>query len=288
MGRRYAATWATPRSLGAVAVSGPVRCLHLSPVAAHLAVSDGRVVSLVADLALASPCAAVVPDLFADQSPAAAWRALDRGGLAERRLVFTGFAVDLESASAWDARPDWEGARRTLATRAGLRDALAGVRSILRGTGDDLSWVAFEADLLAESLLAPEPRLERVRDAVRRLVGRGPGLTPAGDDVLLGAFHALWILDGDDAGSRRRCLEALGDACSATTALAGAWLEAGAAGEAAFPWHTLLAVWGAEDAPAASAALAEVAAIGASSGRAMLAGFDAVLRRAEQLAQPLG
>src|SRR5204862_147285 len=118
------------------------------------------------------PCAAVVPDLFADQSPAAAWRALDRGGLAERRLVFAGFAVDLESASAWDARPDWEGARRTLATRAGLRDALAGVRSILRGTGDDLSWVAFEADLLAESLLAPEPRLERVRDAVRSLVGR--------------------------------------------------------------------------------------------------------------------
>jgi hypothetical protein len=287
--RRFAATWAASRSLRAVAVPGPVQCLHLSSVAAHLAVAEGRVISLVAELALASPCAAVVPNLFEDRSATAPWRALDRGGVIERgNLIGAGLVIALESAATWNARPDWEGARRSLATRRAARGTLASFQSVLAVPGEDWSWAATEAGLLAESLLRPEPSFERARDAARRLVGRGPGLTPAGDDVLLGAFHALWTLVANDAGGLDRCRGALGDLGSSTTALAGAWLQAGAAGEAAFPWHKLLAAWASEDAAAVSGALREVAAIGASSGRAMLAGFEAVLRRAEQLAQPLG
>ena len=246
-------------------------------------------VSLVAELAFASPCAAAVPNLFADRSATAVWRSLDCGGIVERRrLIVSGAVIDLGSAALWNARPDWEGVRRAPATSGAARGMLASLRSALDGQRDDWAWAAPEADLLAESLLRPEPSFERAREVARRLVGRGPGLTPAGDDVLLGAFHALWTLGANDGACLSLCLGALGEASTSTTALAGAWLEAGAAGEAAFPWHRLLAAWGSDDATAVSAALGEVAAIGASSGRAMLAGFEAVLRRAEQVAQPLG
>ena len=62
----------------------------------------------------------------------------------------------------------------------------------------------------------PPPRLRRgpdrpladgdakpLADAVRRLVGLGPGLTPAGDDVLAGALVALAATGGDAAALDR-------------------------------------------------------------------------------------
>jgi Protein of unknown function (DUF2877) len=37
-------------------------------------------------------------------------------------------------------------------------------------------------------------------EAARRLVGLGPGLTPSGDDFLVGYFRGLWLLSRDHAG----------------------------------------------------------------------------------------
>ena len=44
--------------------------------------------------------------------------------------------------------------------------------------------------------------------AIGRLIGRGPGLTPAGDDLIVGFLAGLWSTRGDDP-ARRRFLDRL-------------------------------------------------------------------------------
>lgn len=103
--------------------------------------------------------------------------------------------------------------------------------------------------------------------AARRLVGLGPGLTPAGDDCLVGWLAALHA-----AGARGRALlalvaaELLATARARTTALSGAFLAAAIAGVVAEPVHAFVAT---PDAAHRAALLA----LGATSGADCLAGY---------------
>ncbi|HEX7299178.1 MAG TPA: DUF2877 domain-containing protein [Solirubrobacteraceae bacterium] len=111
------------------------------------------------------------------------------------------------------------------------------------------------------------PDLVAARSAALDLLGRGPGLTPEGDDVLMGACVALAA-----AGRRRRAVALLPSRLRArTTALSATLLELAAAGAGAEPLHALLDVrsqrW--------PAALARLEGLGSSSGRAMAMGAAA-------------
>lgn len=114
-----------------------------------------------------------------------------------------------------------------------------------------------------------------VRRAVDALVGLGPGLTPAGDDVLAGLLAALRLLPAA-AGAAAPAVDAAlraavaARAPSATTALSAALLGHAARGEVAAPVGLLLrALTGDGDAAAATHALA---AVGHTSGRELAAG----------------
>ena len=99
--------------------------------------------------------------------------------------------------------------------------------------------------------------------AARTLLGRGPGLTPEGDDLVAGAAVAA------AAAGERLALPA--DLRDLTTVLSATLLELAAAGAAAQPVHALLDLadegW--------RAPLGELAALGASSGRAIALGVGA-------------
>ena len=69
-----------------------------------------------------------------------------------------------------------------------------------------------------------------VADAVRRLVGLGPGLTPAGDDVVAGALVALAA--GGDLERAGVVLDAVRSCRHRTTALSAALLDHAAGGRA--------------------------------------------------------
>jgi hypothetical protein len=105
-----------------------------------------------------------------------------------------------------------------------------------------------------------------------RLAGLGPGLTPAGDDFLLGVMYAICSSAGN---ADSLCLvETIKDtAIPRTTRLSAAWLEAGAHGEASSGWHSLVNALACQDTSEVEAAAALILPTGHTSGADALAGF---------------
>jgi hypothetical protein len=108
--------------------------------------------------------------------------------------------------------------------------------------------------------------------SVAALVGRGPGLTPSGDDALAGALlvaHAL--------GTAGHLAPAVRARLAATTAVSAALLDAAADGFAAQPVVALVDAAVAADPDAVSRALPAVLAIGHTSGADTVTGIRAAL-----------
>jgi hypothetical protein len=203
-----------------------------------------------------------------------------------------------------DARIDLRGARQwspevpNNATRAPADVSRRG-RGVLRAAGID---AAPEPSALARALARPgiglavassdegESAVASLLDALvardddaaagaaRRLLGRGGGLTPEGDDILAGAGAALaaWGRPAgvsDAQGCALRAALAPPDVRARTTALSATLLELAVAGRAAAPLIDVLDL-GSDDG-SWRAALARLHALGHSTGRAWALGCAA-------------
>lgn len=111
-------------------------------------------------------------------------------------------------------------------------------------------------------------------EPVRALVGRGGGLTPAGDDALAGA---LLLLVATRSPSVARVAAAVRHRRSATTAVSGALLEAATTGHAAPQVVALVDAVTTGGPVEVADALPAVLAIGHTSGRDLVAGLAATL-----------
>jgi Protein of unknown function (DUF2877) len=109
-----------------------------------------------------------------------------------------------------------------------------------------------------------------------RLIGLGPGLTPSGDDFLIGALAALDALHQTDihAALGRAVLAA----AARTTPLSASLLRAAAAGHVGESLHMMVAALVTGD---ADAAVEAAASIGHTSGWDALAGAVVMMRRAQ-------
>lgn len=110
-------------------------------------------------------------------------------------------------------------------------------------------------------------RAGAIEELAELLGGRGPGLTPAGDDLLAGLVLTARARWGADAEAR--LVAAVG--AVRTTRPAAAFLHWAARGQSLAPAHDVLVALaaGERDEPAER----RVTAIGASSGRCLLAGL---------------
>jgi hypothetical protein len=112
--------------------------------------------------------------------------------------------------------------------------------------------------------------------AVESLAGLGGGLTPQGDDFLLGCFIAVWA--GLTPKSSLHMLEEIADhAAMRTTPLSSAWIRAAATGSCGEPWHDLFAAVLADQETLVRSAADRLVSIGHTSGADALAGFLSVL-----------
>jgi hypothetical protein len=111
----------------------------------------------------------------------------------------------------------------------------------------------------------------QVARGAHTLAGLGPGLTPSGDDVLVGCLLALAALPYMDGASVREAIAS--SARHRTTQISTAYLDAAARGEASEAWHRLVATMSTSDAVRVVGAARQVLAVGETSGSDMLGGF---------------
>jgi hypothetical protein len=115
---------------------------------------------------------------------------------------------------------------------------------------------------------------DQLQTAVANLAGLGPGLTPAGDDFLLGLLLGLWATR-PKAEVIRLAGIVLQTAVPRTTQLSAAWLTAAARGEAVLAWHNFVEAL--LSGTAWKTSINAILDIGETSGIAALLGFVAIL-----------
>jgi len=110
------------------------------------------------------------------------------------------------------------------------------------------------------------------RAAASQLAGLGLGLTPAGDDFLLGVIFALW--GRMPALNAKPLVEAIAaTAIPRTNQISATWLKAGQEGYAGMPWHRLINALISADLAAIQQAGQRILQTGHTSGADALTGF---------------
>lgn len=235
---------------------------------------DGRLLFLVAreqgavpqGFQLATPPGFRFRDYLRGGETAAA-----RGGIL--RLADAALVIDLRAARPWRGTARTARCKRGPAATAG---AWSGAWRMLRAHGSCGLPRAAQMPIkgLCQASRSRQPRPARA--AVAALIGLGPGLTPAGDDFLVGFITALRRSVGSD---RARAVfvadlaAAIERAAASTNAISRAYLEAAAAGAVTQTLDRLAAAL-AERSPSRAAAAAVAAmAVGASSGAAATFGL---------------
>lgn len=148
--------------------------------------------------------------------------------------------LDSKDATLWQARPIWHTMHKFQEETSGKFHGLSALLIAIASRNRTL-----------------------VTYATRTLAGRGRGLTPEGDDVLMGVIYALWS-KGFPRGWMRTIAET---AIPMTTSLSAEMLRSAAHGNADQPWHWMLD----KGDPTA------IVEIGDSSGRAAWTGYTATL-----------
>ena len=241
-------------------------------------------------LTVASPEGGGLPNgILADLGPD--WRAIGvlpgmsvRASDAEIRVPDAKLEIQFDAAPRWSPRfksraegvdvatTRWR--RRAAATRtiAQARAASGGLGALLRPDlpQDDLGIPEVAGPIVARLIVALEGGdRSGAADVAARLIGLGPGLTPSGDDVLVGIEAALHALAQPSAGFLAL---AIGDVEERTTTLAATLLRHAAAGEFAERLHTLLAALLGSNDEMIPAAIGRAVAWGATSGTDCLLG----------------
>ena len=130
-----------------------------------------------------------------------------------------------------------------------------------------------QADLLCAALCRGD--LAAASAHGRAMIGMGPGLTPSGDDFLVGLFAVLQ-LPGNPAYCREDfCVAAIADIERRTNAISAAALKAAARGRVRESIQSLLGELMAGTREGVTTALAPVLAIGSTSGADIVAGIVA-------------
>ncbi len=207
-----------------------------------------------------------------------------------QELYVDALMVDFSEAALWQPRPAWE------------RLVSAGPESIAAGLQKLWTLLQIEAPAGSMATLLESPGQANLQTAVtaaeaimqfsgglaegyrpqvfagaRALAGLGGGLTPSGDDFLIGALHALWFTNCPEKAAELSETIA-GVAAPRTTQLSAAWLWAAARGETGQRWHALLDELFVGKATDIMRAGRRIMAIGHTSGADALAGFLTTMR----------
>jgi hypothetical protein len=281
-----------PASLVSDAVPGRIAHAGRDPILVHSTYRSVLNLSTAEGLLTIASCetGGLPNGILADLGPD--WRLIGlrvgmvvRASEASVRVPDAGLEIQLDGAPRWSPRFPSPGELAAAATlgwgrRAAATRAFARARASTGGFGpllredigsDDLQGFAGAARPILGRLVAALESGDRgaAAAAATGLIGLGPGLTPSGDDALVGIEAALHALDSPVAGFLSLALDDVEDR---TTALAATLLRHAAAGEFAERLHTLIRALVGPDDGSIAMALDRATAWGATSGTDSLVG----------------
>jgi hypothetical protein len=237
--------------------------------ACNIEVQRGRLLSLVARDAGAVPrgFTLATPDGFDFAAHIEIARpAASRNGVL--RIDGAPLAIDLRTARPWRSNLssigiDLDDKDTALAWRAAWQ--------ALSRHGGSAAFAAIAAAPIRILVGATQSgQIGDARIAVSQLIGLGEGLTPAGDDFLVGYLAGLW--SASRAKSHDAVRDTIGGAIAANAARTGTisrhYLEAAIAGEVSEPLARLSAAIGSGDTRQTERAAAAALSVGATSGAA--------------------
>jgi len=236
------------------------RILHVFDRACNLINERREVLSIVTPQIGNGPFNVVIEDdvLFPDhlilESPIS---------VSANRLILGNLTLCTAGAKFWSARPNWE---KLHAHRDPILHQLIQLSVINHQPSLPPSLLSTFSTSIAKA------DSESCCAIARRLAGLGIGLTPAGDDFILGAVLAAWIIHSTEVASVL-AKEVTNIAAPLTTSLSGAWLRSAGQGEAGILWHHFFNALIAVDPLQLQNSLYKILVVGETSGADALAGF---------------
>ena len=272
----------TPAARSWLVSNGDPVIHHLFPNVCNLIDDGGCLVSLVFQEAALSPSSMLLASSLGKNSE---WGFDERYGIdtpivrSNGGLRIGDDLFSIEGARIWNPQVDWECCHRDQVLsyipliESELRSAeLLGTPG--KFTRDDSltgKSAAFQAACRFYLNALRSGDLNKIAMSSRGLAGLGEGLTPSGDDFLLGSIFAMWIADA--VGLRKTIELIIREAAPRTTALSAAWLSAARQGEAGILWHWLFSSIASDIEADVSRYSGQIARMGHSSGVDALSGF---------------
>jgi len=231
-----------------------------------------------------------------------------RGSVSANRLTVGKWTVEIADAILWSARLDWEmlhaerelvldglvacldarkqekagSSRPPEGAAPGLSKLLPGIEQAASPPGDRILPVSI---LSGFSSALAKADISSACHLATQLAGLGIGLTPMGDDFIMGAMYAAWIIHPLEIASVLAG-EIADTAAPLTTSLSGAWLRSAGRGEAGVLWHQFFAALVSANAMQVENALNRILGVGATSGADALAGFAGAFQAWASLDNP--
>jgi len=171
--------------------------------------------------------------------------------------------INTANAEPWSPRPNW---KMLHAKREDIKNQLIA----LPVTNYELPMPAQLLSTFSASIATVD--LSSSLIATRKLAGLGIGLTPSGDDFILGAIYAAWIIHPFET-ARLLAEEITNIAAPLTTSLSAAWLRSAGRGEAGILWHQFFEALISHDPIQIKKTTDKILTIGETSGADALAGF---------------
>jgi hypothetical protein len=185
--------------------------------------------------------------------------------------------IDTAEAKLWNPRPDWESLH---AKKDEIFNQLKSLQiASYANSGLDTGFATSAQPDLTTNLESITSKLSyaianadfsSAKTIASQLAGLGIGLTPAGDDYLMGAIYATWIIKPIKTATNL-AREIAESAAPLTTSLSAALLRSAGRGEAGILWHKFFdALLAGED---IELPITKLIAVGETSGADALAGF---------------
>ena len=187
--------------------------------------------------------------------------------ISDNQLTLADLTIDTNNAIPWHPRPTWE----VLHAKRG--NILTQIASLPITNNQPLLPNSLVSALSAALVKAD---ISTAKAVASRLAGLGMGLTPAGDDFIMGAIYAAWIIHSADV-TKILVEEIANTAASLTTSLSAAWLRSAGRGEAGILWHEFFDALRDSDAARIQETMDKILAVGETSGADALAGFIGLL-----------